>query len=147
MIARFFLLALIALRPLSAMAGCTCVPDCGAVSQPCCDCTMLPGDDKCIFNDATKWCMDNASCGATNVCLEDDVVDSSSRGCGDVNERCCERGWCAPGLLCGSGSCVDPNSVVDSAPCGLMDSPCCGYYEDCDEDLACDAGVCISSAP
>jgi hypothetical protein len=58
-----------------------------------------------------------------------------------ANEGCCE-GVCTPGLLCASGTCLDPDGVMDSAPCGLDGSPCCGHYEDCDEDLLCVSKRC-----
>jgi len=74
------------------------------------------------------------------------VVDQSG-GCGEIGLKCCPGGVClGESLACASGSCVDVTSdVLDQTTCGLEATPCCGYYEDCDEELLCLEGVC--SAP
>jgi hypothetical protein len=113
---------------------------CGEADAGCCNCVFEPLDDKCLFDVRTRWCNPGLRCDG-RACFYPSVVDSGQPRCGGANEGCCE-GVCTPGLLCASGTCLDPDGVMDSAPCGLDGSPCCGHYEDCDEDLLCVSKRC-----
>lgn len=131
---------------LAVPETCTCVPECGRVAQACCTCALLPGDDKCIFNASSSWCLEGATCTA-GTCEAPSVRDSSLLGCGDASEPCCDVSWCAPGLTCASGSCVDINDgVAESSSCCVLGAPCFGADRDCDEGLVCVADVCSDQA-
>lgn len=132
-------LAVAALAAFSALA----LPDacgCGLPGNACCNCEFRPLDDKCLFNLGSRWCDDRSSCDG-RLCVAD-VADQSSEACGGQGDRCCE-GLCDDvAFLCASGTCVDPAGVLEQSNCGVDGAPCCGYYEDCDENLTCVSKVC-----
>lgn len=140
------LLCLVMLATASGALGdaCRCECACGTPGAPCCSCANSPLDDRCVFNSGALWCsQDGVQCGGDGACFVPDVVvDASLSGCGGPGGRCCDMGFCAGRLLCSSGGCVDPDAVLDASPCGLEGGECCGFYNDCDEDLVCAGGRC-----
>lgn len=139
------LLAALTVLMLAARALGEC--ECGTAGAPCCDCAGTPLDGKCLFDAASTWCTDaGVDCADDGVCRASEaVVDASAAACGAFGRRCCAGGACAGALLCASGSCVDADAVLDASPCGLDGAECCGYYNDCDDDLVCAGGRCAAA--
>lgn len=145
------LAALLAIPFAHAGCGDTVVSSGGVVcvteNAPCCDCLDTPGKEQCIWDVGAHWCKLPLVCDSnTDLCMMPPapVVDQSG-GCGAVSQRCCPGGECTDALVCASGSCIDITSdVSEQSVCGLEATACCGYYEDCDENLVCVDSVCTT---
>jgi hypothetical protein len=132
------------LAPRGLLADCGA--DCGTPGGACCNCVFQPLADLCVFDVGARWCGAGSLCdGRVCVAIPPPVTDSS--GCGVPDAECCPdpvAPACGPGLLCASGTCVLEDGVLDSSACGLDGAPCCGAFQDCDEDLVCVDGTCMS---